>query len=93
VVNPEKVILFGSYARGEAKPDSDLDLIIVEKEPFSRNRSRWQEITKIRNSVSSYKVPKDILLFSIDEVEKWKNSQNHIVGTALIEGKIMYERY
>jgi predicted nucleotidyltransferase len=34
-VDPETIILFGSRARGEARPDSDVDLLVVEKEPFT----------------------------------------------------------
>ena len=44
-VDPERIMLFGSRAYGGAAPESDLDLLIVESQPFSRSRSRWAEIT------------------------------------------------
>ena len=39
-VDPEQVILFGSRARGDAREDSDVDLVVVEAEPFGKTRSR-----------------------------------------------------
>ena len=42
-VDPEQVILFGSRARGDAREDSDVDLVVVEAEPFGQDRSRHQE--------------------------------------------------
>jgi predicted nucleotidyltransferase len=38
-INPRKVVLFGSHARGSARPDSDLGFLIVEDAPFSAQRS------------------------------------------------------
>ncbi|MBL7141212.1 MAG: nucleotidyltransferase domain-containing protein, partial [Planctomycetes bacterium] len=40
-VAPEEIYLFGSRARGQAEPDSDVDLLVVEREPFGPQRSRW----------------------------------------------------
>lgn len=46
-VDPEQVILFGSHARGDASEDSDIDLIIVESEPFGENRDRGDEAVRL----------------------------------------------
>ena len=43
---PEAVILFGSHARGDARPDSDVDLIVIEAEPFTAQRSRRAEYSR-----------------------------------------------
>ena len=51
-VNPERIMLFGSRARGEAGPDSDVDLLIVEPEPFGRGRSRRRELARIRRMLA-----------------------------------------
>ena len=91
-VRPDKIIIFGSYAKGKASADSDLDLIIIEKEPFTRERTRRQETSRIRSALSSIHHPKDILVFSTNEVEKWKKSINHIIYTGLHEGRVIYER-
>ena len=37
-VEPERIILFGSHARGEARPDSDVDLLVIEREGFGKQR-------------------------------------------------------
>ncbi len=91
-VGPEQVVLFGSWARGNAMPDSDLDLLIVEREPFGAGRSRWDELRRVRRAISPYHVPKDILVFSSDEVSTWRKSPSHIVGRAFAEGRVLYER-
>ena len=89
---PEKIILFGSYAKGTQSEDSDLDLLIIEKETFGKIRSRRKEINKIRSTLSEYRISKDILIYDLNEFNDWKNSINHIIGKSLREGKILYER-
>ena len=91
-VNPTKVILFGSTARGETNKDSDLDLLIIEKEKFNKDRSRRKELKSIRQLLMKYKIPKDILLYDEEEVEYWKDSSNHIISRCLKEGKTLYEK-
>ena len=91
-VDPEQVILFGSCLRGQMTRDSDVDLMIIEREPFSGNHSRWRELERIRRALSPFRVPKDVLVFSVEEVEKWRNSLNHIIATTLREGRPLYAR-
>jgi predicted nucleotidyltransferase len=91
-VDPERIILFGSRARDEAGADSDIDLLIVESEPFGPNRSRHQEITRLYRALSQFGIAKDILVYSTDEVTKWQHSINHIISHSLQEGKVLYER-
>jgi uncharacterized protein len=91
-VDPERIYLFGSRARGDARADSDIDLLIVESEPFRPDHSRWQEIKRVRRVLSSYRIPKDILVYTTNEVAKWQYTVNHIIARALREGKLLYER-
>jgi len=91
-VNPEKIILFGSRVRGEVGPDSDLDLMIVEREEFGKDRRRLDELVRIREALSAFEIPKDILVYSVQEVEEWRDSINHIIASTLREGKVLYER-
>lgn len=91
-VSPETIILFGSRARGDSRPDSDVDLLIVETEPFSPQRSRRKETARLYIALKELDVSKDILLYSRDEFEHWKNSKNHVVGRAVREGKMLYGR-
>lgn len=90
--NPDTVILFGSRARGDARADSDVDLLIVEREPFSPQRSRRQETARLYLALRKLAVPKDLLLYSRDEFERFKDSAHHIVGRAQREGRILHER-
>ena len=63
-VDPEQVILFGSRARGDAREASDVDLVVVESQPFGKTRSRRLEAVRLWRALSSFVVPKDILVYS-----------------------------
>jgi predicted nucleotidyltransferase len=91
-VDPERIILFGSRARGDAAEDSDVDLLIVERGPFGKGKSRRSELTRVERALSRFAVPTDILLYDVEEVEHWRGSLNHPISHALHEGKILYER-
>ncbi|MFZ4703922.1 MAG: nucleotidyltransferase domain-containing protein [Candidatus Methylumidiphilus sp.] len=53
--DPEQIILFGSRARGDARPDSDVDLLIIESEPFSVQRSRCRGSRSVVAGVGQYR--------------------------------------
>jgi predicted nucleotidyltransferase len=91
-VDPERIYLFGSRARGEARQDSDVDLLIVVSEPFGPEHSRFQEINRVYRALSSFRVPNDVLLYSNDEFAKWSQSLNHVLGRCSREGKLLYAR-
>lgn len=91
-VNPEAIVLFGSRARGAAGPDSDVDLLIVEREPFGPGRSRIGETNRLYRALRDLPVSKDLLLYSRDEFEHWKESLNHVVGRAYREGRALHGR-
>ncbi|MCD5407082.1 MAG: nucleotidyltransferase domain-containing protein [Desulfotomaculum sp.] len=90
-VQPTSIILFGSYAREDARSGSDIDFLVVTREPFGSERSRRKEAAKLWKALARFRVSKDILLFSQDEVETWSRTPNHIVMQALREGKTFYE--
>lgn len=92
-ISPEKIILFGSRARGDSRSDSDIDLLIIESEPFSKSRSRLKEVAKIRRALRHTPCSKDILLYSKDEIEYWKDSVNHVIAQSMKEGRVLYERH
>ena len=91
-VNPEQVILFGSRARGDATAESDFDFIVVEAGPFGAGRSRHDEEARLYRALAGCGAPKDILVYSRDDVERWRDSLNHVLARALREGKVLYER-
>jgi predicted nucleotidyltransferase len=92
-VDPERIILFGSYARGEARPDSDLDLLIIERGPLGQGRTRHSEIKRLRRALWDFRVPIDILVYTEGEIAAWRNSINHIIARSLREGRTLYERH
>jgi predicted nucleotidyltransferase len=85
--DPVRVVLFGSYAEGTAGPDSDLDLLIVER----GLGSAVKEMVRLRGVVGRIGVPVDLLVCSEEEAADW----GHLPGTALYwalrEGKVLYE--
>ena len=89
-VHPQLIVLFGSQARGDAREDSDLDLLIVgEADPREGRRSR---LGRLYCALGHVPVSKDLLFYTPEEVEAWRGSRNHIIARALQEGRILYER-
>jgi uncharacterized protein len=91
-VAPVRIILFGSYARGEESLGSDLDLLIVQNPPFLPLNNRMKEMGMLWRLLADLKIPKDILIFTPEEVARWSGSLNHVIATALREGIVLYER-
>ena len=91
-VNPDAVILFGSQARGEARPDSDVDILIVDPEPFTPRHSRRQATARLYLALRKLGVAKDLLLYSRAEFERFRDSTHHIIGRAHREGRVLYGR-
>lgn len=91
-VMPLKIILFGSHTTGNATKNSDIDLLVIEEGQFNAARSRRKESGKIWRSLIDFNVPKDILVFSLDEVQKFQNNPLHIVSQAIQTGQVIYER-
>lgn len=88
VAEPERIILFGSHARGEAGPGSDLDLLVVTDSELPRHR----RAAPYRPALRGLHPAKDILVWTPDEVRVWRDVPNALVTTALREGAVLYER-
>lgn len=84
--DPERVILFGSYARGDATKDSDLDFLVILKEVPDPHR----EMTHLRNVLRGLPVPIDVLVYSTKTVEDWGNVKGTVLYPALREGIVLY---
>jgi len=84
--DPEKIILFGSHARGEADPDSDVDLLIVM--PVSG--SKREKAIEIGVALHGIRIPKDIIVTTPEEFEWRKEVAGTIERPAALEGEILY---
>ncbi|MBF0440217.1 MAG: nucleotidyltransferase domain-containing protein [Magnetococcales bacterium] len=91
-VNPERVILFGSRARGDERTDSDVDLLVVASENTIRQHGRRRLLAKFWTVMGRLPLSFDFLLFSPEEVTHWQKSVNHVVCRAMREGWVIYER-
>ena len=87
-MNPIKIILFGSYARGEATKDSDVDLLVVV--PAIGNKR--QDAISVRRILADLPVGKDIILTTPEELERRSAVIGSVLHPALREGRILYER-
>jgi predicted nucleotidyltransferase len=86
VGSPQKIVLFGSRARGDARPDSDLDLLILEDSElpgYARSPRYYLALTGLFPA-------KDIVVFTPEEVQEWSDVPNAFVTTALREGRVLY---
>ncbi len=86
--NASQVILFGSYARGEATERSDVDLLVVAETDLPRHKRAVGLYKQFR----PYPFGMDIVVYTPQEIEEGKKSALTFVSTVLREGKTLYER-
>jgi predicted nucleotidyltransferase len=86
--DPERIILFGSHARGDAGPDSDVDLLIVL--PISG--SKQEKTVEIRLALKDIHIPKDIVVTTPEDFLWRKEVPGTIERPAAREGKLLYVR-
>ena len=89
VSDPEQIILFGSRARGDFGPDSDLDLLVV-KETAESTRA---EAGRIYRALRNIPIPVDVVVVRPAYVAQYKDIIGTIVRPALREGKVLYARF
>lgn len=85
---PDKIILFGSCARGEAGPDSDIDLLVL----FADVEDPRAMSVAMRRSLFDYPQPMDIVVSTTARFERYRNVVNTVYWPAAREGKVLYER-
>jgi uncharacterized protein len=83
---PEKIILFGSAAREDATPDSDMDFLIIKNDTPHKGRDRMIEVSRLidRN------LPADFLVYRPDEFEKRLAMGDPFLEMVVAEGKVLY---
>jgi predicted nucleotidyltransferase len=86
--HPVRILLFGSHARGEAGPESDVDLLVVLPEVADKR----QAAVEIRRALREFPVCKDIIVTTVEEISRRGDLVGTVLRPALREGKVLYER-
>ena len=87
-IRPEKIIAFGSRAKGDARPDSDLDLLVVE----DRGGSLGERGVRVRRALGGLGVPLDLIVQTPTEFEQMRRWRSSISAIAEREGRVLYDR-
>jgi predicted nucleotidyltransferase len=85
---PEKIILFGSHARENASPDSDVDLLVI----MSFSGSKREKMIEIGVALHDIPLPKDIIITTPEEFEWRKEVVGTVERPAAREGRLLYAR-
>lgn len=86
--SPDRIILFGSRARGDAAPDSDIDLLVLFPEVADPNR----RAAEVYAALVDFPRPMDIVVSTSSRFERYRNVVNTVYWPASREGKVLYER-
>lgn len=85
---PDKIILFGSHARGDARPDSDVDLMVI----MPVQGSKRQKATEIDMALADRTVPLDLLVVTPEDFERGQAEIGSVLRPAALEGQVLYDR-
>jgi len=85
---PDKIILFGSHARGDARPGSDVDLLVVMPVQGSKRR----RATEIDMALADRTVPLDLLVVTPEDFERGQTEIGSVLRPAALEGRVLYDR-
>ena len=88
VADPDKIILFGSRARGDARPDSDYDILVIAPS----GQPHYERTVPIYMAMDGIVIPYEIVWWTPDEVARWRGAKSFFVTTAIREGEVLYER-
>ena len=86
VAHPTRIILFGSAARGEMRPQSDLDVLVV----VPANQASWELHAQISRSLTGLGVPADVVIASEEDLKRFGDNWSLVYYWALREGREIY---
>ncbi len=86
--NPEKIILFGSYAAGNPNDNSDLDLMVIKDSDLPRP----QRTVQVRKMLFGSMIPIDLIVYTPQEIEESRARAFSFVHEVLSNGKTLYEK-
>lgn len=80
-----RVFLFGSHARGEAGPHSDVDFLVIEPHVAGRHA----EMVRLRRALRGLESPVDVIVYSAEQADRFGRTWGHVVRHALEEGRLL----
>ena len=85
-INPEKIILFGSYASGNPSEESDLDILIVKE----MRMPRYKRGREVKKHLRGMKIPIDVIVYTKKEIKEWEGTKTAFINQAIKQGKLLY---
>lgn len=88
VLDPIKIVIFGSWARGTAQKGSDLDILVVINDGISR----YESTVKVYKSLQGILISKDIVVTTPQIINDWADIPQAFITTVLRTGQVVYEK-
>ena len=87
-----EVRLFGSQARGDARPDSDIDLLITASDSWLQQHNRFDTLGQLWRRLAHNRIPIDLLLYSQSQVAERRHWLSHVISRAYREGRLLHDQ-
>jgi uncharacterized protein len=87
-IQPDRIVLFGSRARGTARASSDYDLLVIKES----TEPRYRRSAPLYSKLADLPVEVEVVCYTPEEVRDWSNVPQAFISTALREGRVLYER-